>query len=74
MKKNIGTADKLTRFALAGAIIVLYLTNVISGVLAITLLILATVFIITAFINFCPLYYPFGVTTRSIKPNQQLEN
>lgn len=67
MKKNIGTTDKMIRLVLAGTIIILYFTNVISGVLATILLILAAVFIVTAFIKFCPLYYPFGFTTRAIR-------
>ena len=73
MKKNMSNTDKLARLALAGVIVVLYLTNVISGIVATILLILASVFIITAFIKFCPLYYPFGFSTRNRQPNQQIK-
>ena len=73
MKKNMSNTDKLVRLALAGVIVVLYLTNVISGIVATILLILAAVFIITAFIKFCPLYYPFGFSTRNRQPNQQIK-
>jgi hypothetical protein len=41
----------------------MYYTGVLSGTLAIILLVLAGVFILTSFISFCPLYYPFGVYT-----------
>lgn len=63
MKKNMGTTDKAIRILLAIVIGVLYLTNVISGTLAIVLSILAVVFIFTAFISFCPLYLPLNINT-----------
>jgi hypothetical protein len=64
MKKNMGMADKAIRFALAAIVGVLYYTNVINGTLAIVLGVLAVVFVLTSFISFCPLYFPFGITTR----------
>jgi len=64
MKKNVGTIDKSIRIIIAVAIVGLYLANLISGTLAIILLILAGIFIVTSFISFCPLYYPFGISTR----------
>ena len=64
MKKNMGMADKAIRFILAIIVGVLYYTNVINGTLAIVLGLLAVVFILTSFISFCPLYLPFGITTR----------
>lgn len=57
-------ADKAIRFALAAIVGVLYYTNVINGTLAIVLGVLAVVFVLTSFISFCPLYLPFGITTR----------
>lgn len=63
MKKNMGTADRVIRILLAVVVIGLYYTNVISGTLAIILLVLAGVFILTSFISFCPLYAPFGLST-----------
>ena len=63
MKKNIGIADKLIRLIVSAAILVLFLTNIISGTLAIILLIVAGIFVVTSFINFCPLYLPFGLNT-----------
>jgi hypothetical protein len=64
MKKNMGTIDKVIRILVAVVIAVLYFTNVISGTLAIILFILAGIFIVTSLIGFCPLYYPFGISTR----------
>jgi len=63
MKTNMGSADKAIRILLAVAIGLLYFTNVISGTVAIILLIFAAVFILTSLIGFCPLYLPFGLTT-----------
>ncbi len=63
MKKNMGTADRLIRILIAIFVIALYFTNVISGTLAIVLLVFAGVFILTSFISFCPLYLPFGINT-----------
>ena len=64
MKANMGTADKSVRIVLAIAVGVLYYYGVISGTLAIILGILAIVFVATNFVSFCPLYYPFGISTR----------
>ncbi|MBL7892071.1 MAG: DUF2892 domain-containing protein [Bacteroidia bacterium] len=64
MKSNVGTADKAVRILMALVIVALYFTKNISGTTAIVLLILAGIFIITSFISFCPLYWPFGISTR----------
>jgi hypothetical protein len=63
MKKNMGLIDKVIRILVAIAVIALYFTNMISGVLAIILLVVAGVFILTSLIGFCPLYLPFGLNT-----------
>jgi hypothetical protein len=64
MKKNVGSIDKAIRILAAISVIALYLSNVISGTIAIVLLILAGVFLVTGFLNFCPLYLPFKISTR----------
>ncbi|MBK9389519.1 MAG: DUF2892 domain-containing protein [Bacteroidetes bacterium] len=64
MKKNMGTIDKVIRILVAVVVVVLWLTNVISGTLAIILLALSAVFIVTSFLSFCPLYIPLGLSTR----------
>ncbi|MDC6355705.1 MULTISPECIES: YgaP family membrane protein [unclassified Robiginitalea] len=63
MKKNMGSADRVIRLLIAAVIGVLYYTGTVSGTLGIVLLILASVFILTSFISFCPLYAPFGLST-----------
>ena len=64
MKKNMGTLDKAVRILVAVIIAGLYFTHQISGMAAIILLILAGVFILTSFLSFCPLYLPFGISTK----------
>jgi K+-transporting ATPase A subunit len=62
--KNMGTFDRIARIALAILVLVLYLTGAISGTLAIVLGVLAVVFVATSVIGTCPLYLPFGISTR----------
>jgi hypothetical protein len=64
MKPNMGTVDKVVRILVAIVIAGLYFANIISGTLAIILLVLAGIFILTSFMSFCPLYLPFGISTR----------
>lgn len=64
MKPNMGTADKVFRILMAIVIITLYFANLISGTAALILLLLAGIFILTSFMSFCPLYLPFGISTR----------
>ena len=63
MKKNMGTIDKIVRIVLALVAVVLFLTHVVSGVLGIVLLVVAGIFVLTSLISFCPLYWPFGIST-----------
>ena len=64
MKKNMGTIDRVTRVVIALVIAVLYFTGQISGTAAIILGILAVVFLLTSLVSTCPLYMPFGLSTR----------
>ena len=64
MKQNMGVADKIVRLIVAIVIATMYFLNIISGISAIVLLIIAGIFIITSFMGFCPLYFPFGISTR----------
>ena len=64
MKKNMGTVDRVIRVLVAVIIAVLYFTHVISGTLAVILLILAGIFIVTSLLGTCPLYIPLGINTR----------
>lgn len=63
MKTNVGTIDKVIRLSIALVFIVLFFTHVVLGVLGTVLLGLAGVFVVTSFISFCPLYWPFGISS-----------
>lgn len=61
--KNMGKTDKMIRLLLVAVILVLDLTEVITGTLSWVLSILAVIFAVTALINFCPLYKLVGIRT-----------
>lgn len=67
MKKNVGSIDKIIRFLIAAIIIILFLTNVISGTLGIILLIVAGALIVTSLVSFCGLYSVLGISTCKTK-------
>lgn len=67
MKKNMGSADKVIRLIAAAVMVILFFTNIISGVLGILLLVVAGVLALTSFISFCPLYAPFKISTCKVK-------
>jgi hypothetical protein len=70
MKKNMGRADRTLRLLAAAVIAVLLIAGVVKGSLAITLAILAVVFVITTFVGFCPLYKPLGLSTKPAKKHE----
>lgn len=63
IEKNVGTTDRIIRFALAAIFVVLYFTGTVSGTFGIVLLVLAAVFALTATVKVCPLYLPFRLST-----------
>jgi len=65
LDKNMGTLDRIIRLSIAAVVAVLYFTGNLSGLAAIILGILALIFVVTSFISRCPLYLPFGLSTRS---------
>ncbi|MBK9732090.1 MAG: DUF2892 domain-containing protein [Chitinophagaceae bacterium] len=64
MKSNVSSADRILRIFVAIAVAALFFANVISGTTAIILLIIGGVLLLTSIINFCPLYYFLGLSTR----------
>lgn len=64
MKKNMGNLDRIIRIIVALAIMALYFTRQISGTIAIVGFVISLIFILTSLISFCPLYIPFGLSTR----------
>lgn len=64
MNKNVGSLDSMIRIIVAAVIALLYYLQVITGTWAIVLGALAVVLIITSVVSVCPLYLPFGISTR----------
>ncbi|HEY8969521.1 MAG TPA: DUF2892 domain-containing protein [Puia sp.] len=67
MKNNMSDGDRTIRILAAGLIIILYLADMLKGMLAILLLILAGIFLLTSFFGTCPLYSLFGISSRKSK-------
>ncbi len=63
MKKNVGSVDKVIRILLAILFAVLILANIVTGWLAIVLGIFAVVFLLTAFMSFCPIWFSLKIST-----------
>ncbi len=67
MKRNMGAADRVIRIVLAAAVAVLYFTHQLSAVAGIVLGIVGAIFLVTGIVGVCPLYMPFGLSTRKRK-------
>jgi hypothetical protein len=68
MKQNMGSTDRIIRILAAAVIAILYVTNLISGTLALILGLVAVIFLITSAVSFCPLYVPFKLSTKKSAP------
>ena len=67
MQKNMGSLDRSLRVLVAAVIASLYFMQLISGILAIVLLVLSAIFVLTSLVGTCPLYLPFGLNTKPKK-------
>jgi len=67
MKTNMGNTDKIIRILLAVVFVTLFTTKVITGGLALVLIVLGGIFLATSLISFCPLYRVFGWNTCAVK-------
>ncbi len=67
MKTNMGWTDRILRILLSVTVVILFCMQIISGTLGIVLLVVAGVFTLTAIAGRCPLYLPFGISTRCEK-------
>jgi hypothetical protein len=63
MTKNMGMVDRWIRIIL-GIIFVLWAIFIATGVWAGALYTLGAIMIITSLVGTCPLYMPFGISTR----------
>ncbi len=65
MKSNMGTSDRLIRLTIAAAFVVLYLIGIIKGTTGLVLIGISIIFVLTSLVSVCPLYFPFGMSTKS---------
>jgi hypothetical protein len=65
MTKNMGFFDRILRTLAAVAVGILYATGQIGGTTALILGVIAIAFLLTSFVGSCPLYMPFGLSTRT---------
>jgi len=65
MKKNMGIADRVIRILIAVVIAILYFTKTepVTDTVGMVLLVIGAVLLLTALINFCPLYKLLGIKT-----------
>ena len=64
MKKNMGAIDRVGRIAIAVVIGILFFKGILTGWLSILLGIIAIAFLLTGLVSTCPIYLPFGLSTR----------
>ena len=60
----MGAWDKTIRILAAVIFLVLYFTQTVTGGWGILLLVVAIIFLGTSLMGSCPLYLPFGMSTR----------
>jgi len=60
----MGTLDRLLQVLIVLTIVILYAMNLISGIAALILGVVALVFLVTSLFGYCPLYKPFRISTR----------
>jgi hypothetical protein len=63
MKPNLSTLDRIIRVVVAALFAYLYFSGIVTGAFGIILLVLGTVFVLTAVVGFCPLYAMFKLST-----------
>lgn len=63
MKKNMGTADRIIRTAIALILLALVMTKHVQGTLAVVLGVVGVVFLITSAVGVCPGYLPMKIST-----------
>lgn len=61
MKKNIGTTDKIVRLIFALFLVILNLTDVITGVSGLYVVIASVVVVTVVYFSYCPVYSLLGI-------------
>ncbi len=63
----MGGFDRIIRIIIALVIGILFWQDILTGTVAFVLLIFASVFLLTSFMSYCPLYNLVGISTCSKK-------
>lgn len=63
MKRNLSNLDRIVRLVISAVFVYLSLSGIVAGAFGTILLVLAAVFTLTAIFAFCPLYFPFKLST-----------
>ena len=63
MTRNMSNIDRIIRVVVAAVFAYLYFSGIVTGWVGIALLVFATVFVLTSFMSFCPLYTLLGIST-----------
>jgi len=63
MTKNVGSADKIIRIVLALVLGYLYYSGRLTGTMGIVAVVVGAIALLTAVVNFCPLYTLIGAKT-----------
>jgi len=63
MKRNMSNTDRIIRVIIAALFAYLYFGGIVTGTVGIILVVLGAVFLLTAVVAFCPLYFPFKFST-----------
>ena len=59
----MGGFDRVFRIIIAAIIAILFFTHVLTGTLAVVLMVIAVILLLTSIIGICPLYNLLGINT-----------
>lgn len=62
--KNMGMMDRVVRLAIVAIIAAAYAFGYLDGAVATALGVVAVAFLLTGLVGTCPIYMPFGFSTR----------
>ena len=74
MVKNISVQEGGLRITLAVGVFMLWLFDVIAGNVLYILSIFSLMLLVSAFMNFCPLYKVLGISTHRCKENDSIND
>ena len=64
MKKNMGAVDRIIRVIVAIILGGIFISGKVSGFLAALIAVFAVMLLFTSTVGWCPLYSPFGISTK----------